>query len=136
MYGLCVDDLNVQLVLCLRVAAVKVVAGLERVLTGGGAFGVDGRIDEVGAALLQGLLKNLLEHKAGQLGVGGDLRRGQEHVVKLLGGEIEAVPQLPLPHGDGEGQDLDGVFLPQSGRDVGGGVRQKFDLSHSMASRS
>lgn len=114
----------------LRVVLVKLIPGLEGVLIGGRALGVDGGVDEVGVSLLPGLLKALLEHEGGELGVGGNLGGGQEHAVKLLGREVHTVPILLVPHGDGEGQRLDVQLLPKLSGDVGGGIGQKLDASH------
>ena len=88
-------------------------------------------MDEVGVPLLPGLLKALLEHKGGQLGVGGNLGGRQKHAVKLLGGKVHAVPVLLVSHGDGEGKYLDVQLLPESGGNISGGISQKFNVSHS-----
>ena len=118
----------------LRVVLIELVPGLEGVHIGGRPLGVDAGVDQIGIARLPGRLEALGEHEGVELGVGGDLRGGQEHLIELVGGEVDAVIQLPVPHGDGEGERLDIQLLPQLGGDVGGGVGGEFDMSHSSAS--
>ena len=126
-----VDDVDMEGFLGLGVVLEEFVPGLDGILIGGRALGVDGGVDEVGVPLLPGLFKALLEHKGGQLGVGGNLGGRQKHAVKLLGGKVHAVPVLLVSHGDGEGKYLDVQLLPESGGNISGGISQKFNVSHS-----
>ena len=71
---------------------------------GGRALGIDRGIDQIGIPLAERLLKALAEHEGGQLGMSGDLRCRQQHIIKFRGGKINAVLILPAPHGDGEGK--------------------------------
>ena len=64
------------------------------------------------------LLVALLEYEGGVLGVGGDLGRGQQGLIKLLGSEIYPVPQIPALHVDVEGKHLDAQFLRQFRRAI------------------
>ena len=122
--------MDVKALLRLRVVPVEIPPGLEGIGAGGGALGVDGGVNQIGVPRLPGRLKDLGKHIGVELGVGGDFGGGQQHVVELLGGEIKAVGQLPVLHGDGEGEYLDIQFLPQGGGDIGGGIGGKFDTGH------
>ena len=60
----------------------------------------------------------------------GDLRGGQELLIKLVGGKVYPVLILPVPHGNGEGQDLDIQLLLHLGRNVRGRIGNKLNVSH------
>ena len=90
------------------VVLVEVVPGLKGVSVSGRALGVDGDMDEIGVPFGPGRLKALGKHEGVELGVGRDLRGGQEHIKKLIRGEVHAVLVFLLAHGDGEGEHLDG----------------------------
>ena len=102
----------------LRPVLIELLPGLERVLVGGRALGVDGSVDQVGIPLSERFLKALAEHKGSQLGMGRDLRRGQQHIIKFRGGKINTVLIFPGSHRNGEGEHQDVQLLPQGPRDV------------------
>lgn len=90
-------------------------------------------MNQICTALLPGLLKALGKDIGVELGVGGNLGGGQQRLVKGLGCKIHAVLILPVPHGNGEGQHLDAQLPGQGGGNVRGGVRGKFNPSHSIS---
>ena len=126
-----VDDGDLEVLPGLGVLLINLLPGLDGVLMGGRALGVDGGIDEVGIAVIVGLLKALLKDIGVELSMGGDLRGAEQHPVKLLRSKIIAVFILLVPHGDGEGEHLNIQLLPQSAGDVGGRIGNHFYVSHS-----
>ncbi len=105
--------------------------GLDGVLVGGAALGIDGCVDQICVPCFPGLLIALLELVRRELGMCRDLGLLRQRLIELLRGEILPIPQFPLPHGDGEGHDPDPQLFPQGLGDIGGGIGQKQDLRHS-----
>ena len=128
--GLGVKKVDVEALLGLGVMLIEVVPGLKGVAEGGGTLGVDGDVNEVSIPLGPGALKALGEYVGVELGVGGNLGGGQEHIKKLIGGEVYAVLIFLVTHGNGEGEYLDGILIPQLCGQVCGGVGGEFDTSH------
>ena len=58
-----VDDGDLELVLGVGVVLIELLPGLDGILMGGRALGVDGGVDEMGIAVVVGLLIALAEHK-------------------------------------------------------------------------
>ena len=66
-----VDNGDLEILPSLRVLLIELLPGLDRVLMGSRTLGVDGGIDEVGIAVVVGLLKALLKDIGVELSVGG-----------------------------------------------------------------
>ena len=124
-------QVDVEGILGLRMVLVKVVPGLKGVCEGGRALGVDGDVDEIGISFRPGRFKALSKHIGIELGVGGDLGGGQEHIKKLVRGKVYAVFIFLIPHGDGEREHLDGPLFPQLGGQVCSGIGGELDTSHN-----
>ena len=129
--GVAVDDPDGEGIPGLRVVLKELPPGLDGVLVGGAALGIDGCVDQVCVPCFPGLLIALLELVRRELGMCRDLGLLRQRLIELLRGEILPIPQFPLPHGDGEGHDPDPQLFPQGLGDIGGGIGQKQDLRHS-----